>query len=165
MKYLIVLFLSSASAFAGTKVQFDIDVLVVDTETKNVFTYDHTYQAEFKPADDDVKAAFSELLIFHTDLPLKRPSNGEVIPLNFGVEIMHLVHPKPDGMAYIVDLDFGPGQPLNDHTRWFSTYLRSLDGLVGFSVNGEEITYPKVGDRTPFVAPVLKIRNFKIINE
>lgn len=157
--------MSSVSAFAGTKVQFDVEALIIDTETSTVFTYKHTYQSEFQPADDDTKAAFSELLIFHTDLPLKRPSTGEDLPLNFGIEIMHLNHPKPDGKEYIVDVDFGPGQPLNDHTRWFSTYLKSIDSLTGFSINGEEIVYPKVNDRTPLVDPVLKIQGFKIISK
>lgn len=152
--------LFSVSAFAGTEVQFDVQAMVTDSSTSKVFTYEHTYQAEFQPAGDDVKAAYSELLSFRDNLPLVRPSTGEALAWNFGILIEHLVKVQADGKAYNVDIDFGPGQPLNDHTRWSTTYLRTLDSLVGFSINGEEITYPNAA----IVEPVLRIRNFKIIN-
>lgn len=155
--------LTSAAAFAGEQVQFDVEAIVIDSEAKRLFSYEKTYEGEFEAAPEGVRDAFSDMLEVRGDLPLKRPSNGEELPRNFGLTVYKFTKPKDNGQAYLLSVNFGPGQPLNESTRWVDIELRNLDAYVGTKIHGETLTYEKKGERTPRVYLILEISNFRVL--
>lgn len=160
---LLLSLLASVSAIAGERVQFDVEALVIDTEANRLFSYEKTYEAEFQTAPEGVRDAFSDMLVLRADLPLKRPSTGEDLPRNFGLTVYKFTKPKENGQAYLLSVDFGPGQPLNESTRWADVELRNLDAYVGTKIHGETVTYEKQGGRTPRAYLILEISNFRLL--
>lgn len=158
---LLLTLLTPVFALAGERVQFDIDATVIDTEANRLFSYKQSYEGEFERAPEGVRDAFSDMLSVRGELPLKRPSTGEALPRNFGLSIYKFTTPKENGQAYLLSVDFGPGQPLNESTRWTDVELKNLDAFVGTEIRGETLTYEKQGERTPRVYLILNLRNFR----
>jgi len=159
-------------AFAAKKVhevQFDIEAQMAGSRLTEL---NKTYRGEFTeeeftiPGIPDISGP--QHITLHRygageELALESSETGKPVKLTFTLFIS--AKKRRDGSLedYRVGASFGPGQPLNEHTRSSDLTVNNLRTFRGLEIRGEEVRETLADGTTVSSTPFLKIKHFRVL--